>query len=820
MNYTNTPIVNDHLRKLNQDGFYRIIAEVEDYAIILLDKDGFIVSWNKGAEDMTRYSIYEILRQHHRIFCSTEDKATGQADALLAEAEVSGKASHEGWCMKKDGTKFWSSTHVTAIHNDANEVTGFIKIIKDLTERKMAEDKFNNYAEELAQKNLELLKSEERYHKMVSEVEGYAVVLLDPDGNILEWNKGAGKMFGYAASEVNGKKFALFHADEDRNRSIPDHLLADAKANGSAAHEGWLVSKNGRRFWGNVTITVLYDNEGRVIGFSGFASDLTEGKMANDRLNSFNESLKQKNIELQRRSERYHRMIAEIENYSFILLDRDGKILEWNKGAERLHGYPPEEIKGKSFRLFYPRESKEANLPEQLLNQAVEKGSAWHEGWRVRKDGTRFWSNVSITALHDTDGQVIGFSKVTRDLTEKKIADDKLSALADSLIQKNDALRRSEERYHRMIAEVRDYAIILLNTKGDIENWNFGAEHIKGYTAAEIIGKNFSIFYTPEDRARKLPQKLLDEAVKRGRATHEGWRVRKDGTRFWGSIVITALHDSAGRITGFSKVTRDLTDKKRADDALAENAAQLNYKNKMLEQANNELKSFTYIASHDLKEPLRKIKTFAGLLNDIKGLSDVEKNYMRKIDNSVQRMQRLIDDLLAYSLVANEKAQVEPVDLNQIVKSVQNDLEVTIIEKHATIQSDKLPVINGVSFQLQQLFMNLLSNSLKFSKLSEPPVITITCKSIQSPDIPNIVTGGNYYLITVKDNGIGFDPVYSSKIFEVFQRLHGHESFSGTGIGLAIVKKVVENHHGVISAESSLNAGATFNIYLPSRAEI
>jgi PAS domain S-box-containing protein len=819
MNYTNTPIVNDHLRKLNQDGFYRIIAEVEDYAIILLDKDGFIVSWNKGAEEMTRYSIYEILRQHHRIFCSPEDKAAGRADILLSEAEAAGKASCEGWCLTKDGTKFWSSTHVTAIHNDANEVTGFIKIIKDLTERKTAEDKFNNYAEELAQKNSELLKSEERYHKMVSEVEGYAIILLNTEGNILEWNKGAQKIFGYEADEVSEKKFALFHVEEDRNSSISEHLLADAKLKGSATHEGWLVSKDGRRFWGNITITALHDAQNKVIGFSGFVSDLTQGKMANDRLSSYNESLKQKNLELQRHSERYHRMIAEIANYAFILLDREGKILEWNKGAERLHGYAPEEIKGKSFRLFYPRESKDANVPEQLLNQAVENGSTIHEGWRVRKDGTRFWSNVSITALHDNEGHVIGFSKVTRDLTEKKIADDKLSALADSLIQKNEALRRSEERYHRMIAEVRDYAIILLNTKGDIENWNFGAEHIKGYTAAEIIGKNFSIFYTPEDRARKLPQKLLEEAAKSGRATHEGWRVRKNGSRFWGSIVITALHDSSGRITGFSKVTRDLTEKKKTDDALAENAAQLNYKNKMLEQANSELKSFTYIASHDLKEPLRKIKTFAGLLNENKEMSDVEKNYMKKIDNSVQRMQRLIDDLLAYSLVANEKAQVEPVDLNQIVKAVQNDLEVSITEKHAVIQSDKLPVIKGVSFQLQQLFMNLLSNSLKFSKLSEPPLIVISCKEIQSPDIPNIVGSGNYYLISIKDNGIGFDPIYSSKIFEVFQRLHGQESFSGTGIGLAIVKKVVENHHGIISAESSLNAGATFNIYLPSQAE-
>ncbi len=246
---------------------------------------------------------------------------------------------------------------------------------------------------------------------------------------------------------------------------------------------------------------------------------------------------------------RLQKLVDEVEDYAILLLDEKGFIETWNKGAEKIKGYRPEEIIGKHYSIFYLPADKEAGLPEKLMAEAAKYGKVRAEGWRVKKNGELFWANLVITAIHDEAGQVIGFTKVTRDLTEKKQAEENL--------------RRSEERYLKMIAEVQDYAILLIDPDGKIENWNKGAERIKGYTAEEIIGKNFRVFYTPDDIATNKPDRLLEKAAKEGRAQEEGWRVRKDGTYFCASVTITALHDDENNIIGYSKVTRDLTEVKK-----------------------------------------------------------------------------------------------------------------------------------------------------------------------------------------------------------------------------------------------------------------
>lgn len=656
------------------------------------------------------------------------------------------------------------------------------------------------------------------YKRIVGEVEDYAIILLDTKGDIRSWNKGAEKVKGYSAAEIIGKNYRIFYSREDKNMRLPEKILAEATKKGNANYEGWRIKKGGTRFWGSITLTALHEDDGSISGYLKVTRDLTERKMTEDQQSNLIEELKAKNEELKKSEDRYHKLISEVQDYAIILMDKDGKILDWNKGAERLKGYKPEEIIGKNFRLFYTREDKEAKLPEKLLAEAVRKGSILFEGWRIRKDGSRFWGSISITALHDDEGEVIGYSKVTRDLTSRKAADDQLNIITDELIQKNEELRRSEIRYHRMISEVRDYAIILLDKKGNIENWNAGAEQIKGYKAEEAIGKNFRMFYTKEDLDRKLPQKLIQEAMRSGRVTHEGWRLRKDGTRFWGSVVITALHEHDGKLIGFSKVTRDLTDKKYAEDNLKANAAQLDLKNKTLERLNDELSTFTHVASHDLKEPLRKIQLFASRIAAKDYLLPGEKNDVEKIRSSAARMQNLMEDLLAFSLVSNDTSKFEPLDLNEIIESVKkNDLEVAINEKKAVIKVGKLPILNGVRFQFHQLFLNLLSNAVKFSKPGLAPVIKISSNLIKGPDIPGQVDTGNnkYHQISIADNGIGFSQEYSTRIFAAFERLHSREVFAGTGIGLAIVKKVVENHNGIVVAEGVPDEGATFHVYLP-----
>jgi PAS domain S-box-containing protein len=438
----------------------------------------------------------------------------------------------------------------------------------------------------------------------------------------------------------------------------------------------------------------------------------------------------------------------------------------------------------------------------------------------LKKDGTKFWASVVITSFRDTNGKLVGFFKLTRDLTEKKKADDNLRQYAEELEVKNEELRQSEERYHKMIAEVQDYAIILLSRNGDIEDWNAGAEYIKGYTAPEIIGKNFRVFYTEEDKNQKLPEMLIDLAARRGRAQHEGWRVRKDGTRFWGSITITALHGNSGDVIGYTKVTRDLTERKLHEDRLKNKNMELEEKNSVLAEMNKELSSFAYISSHDLQEPLRKIQTFSSRILEVdeQTLSQKSRDYFNRIQVAAQRMRLLIDDLLSYSRANSAERRYELTDLNKIINDVIGDLENSIEEKKAVIECSPLPTMEVIPFQFHQLLSNLLSNSLKFTRGNATPYILVRASIIPAEKVPDLPrrNADLYHHISIADNGIGFNPDYKHKIFDVFQRLHGREEYLGTGIGLAICKKIVENHFGMINGDGKVGSGATFHIYIPT----
>ena len=504
-------------------------------------------------------------------------------------------------------------------------------------------------------------------------------------------------------------------------------------------------------------------------------------------------------------------LVQSIKDYAIFMLNPQGIIISWNEGAKRIKGYMPNEIIGKHFSIFYTQEDLEVSKPANELKIALATGKYEEEGWRLRKDGSRFWVNVVITAVYDESGKHVGFSKVTRDLTERKTVEERL--------------KRSEELYRLLVEQVEDYGIFMLDTEGNIISWNEGAARINGYGTSEILGKSFSIFYPQEDIISQKPKWELEIAAKDGKYEEEGWRIRKNGNRFWANVVITAIYNDEGKLFGYAKVTRDLTERKKTETELRESferhrllAEELKQINNQLLEANKQLEQFASIASHDLKEPLRKIITFADLvLNDTQNkLSEQGEKNFSKVIESARRMSRMIEDILSFSFLV-QKQEFQTISLQTVLDETLELLDQSIKEKDAIISSDNLPEIKVIPSQMRQLFQNLISNSLKFSRKDVQPNLSITHKFINGKQMMQhgIKSEVDYLQIRFEDNGIGFDQKDREKIFELFKRLHPRNEYSGTGIGLAIVKKIVENHDGFISAESSRQKGAGFTILLP-----
>jgi PAS domain S-box-containing protein len=508
-----------------------------------------------------------------------------------------------------------------------------------------------------------------------------------------------------------------------------------------------------------------------------------------------------------------YRVLVENFREGALNLSEDGLIVYTNTYFHELLGLSYEKVISTSiFDLIHPSSNE---LFSQLFKKGLAGQSKGEINLYVGKKMIPVY--VSLSSLYPTLPTV---GMIITDLTEKKKQEKILEQNNAQLEKMNKELQQEEERYHNMIKEVKDYAILFLSTEGIIKNWNAGAQKIKGYSAEEVIGKNFSIFYTRQDKQNGLPEKLLAEAKETGTANHEGWRVRKDGSLFWGSIVITALHDKDNNIIGFTKVTKDLTDKKSADDRIKGFNEELKLKNEELEKMNIELQSFAYISSHDLQEPLRKIQTFATriLEKEEKNLSAYGKDHFKRMQSAAKRMQKLIDDLLAYSRTNTTERVFKKTNLNKIIEAVKEDLKENIEEKQAIIETTELGELSIIPFQFHQLIYNIIANSLKYSGNVNSPHIKIKSEISKGIKFRNqkLSPENKYCHISISDNGIGFEQQYSEKIFDVFQRLHGKTEYSGTGIGLAIAKKIVENHNGIITASGEPDKGATFEIYIPA----
>jgi len=473
-------------------------------------------------------------------------------------------------------------------------------------------------------------------------------------------------------------------------------------------------------------------------------------------------------------------MVDAVTDYAIFLLDPEGLIRSWNAGAQRIKGYAAEDVIGRHFSMFYDEDLLAQDLPARELVIARAEGRFEGEGWRLRKDGSRFWANVVITALRDAHGQVLGFSKITRDLTERR--------------EHEQLLRLSEERFRLLVEGVRDYAIFMLDTEGNVASWNAGAQLAKGYAAEEIIGRHFSTFYPPDVAASGWPQKELALALERGSFEDEGWRLRKNGSRFWAGVVITALHDHEGRHIGFAKLTRDLTERRRV---------------RTLEDEGRRITTFVAMLGHELRNPLAPIMNAVSIMQ----LEHLESARLRMcrdiIARQLQQMVRLIDDLLDVGRITSGKIKLdfEPVPLAEVVTDAVEMVQPLIKQyQHAlSIALDDAPVwVMGDRARLLQIVSNLLNNAAKYT----PPGGRIEVALRGS---------GAHAEISVKDNGLGIAPQHLKDIFNLFVQVEHRPDNGGLGLGLSLVQQLVTLHRGEVSVFSvgKPGSGSEFVVRLP-----
>ncbi len=755
----------------DSDIFSLLVENVKDYAIFVIDPSGYIVTWNKGAENIKGYTAEEIIGEHIRIFYSPEDNTNNVPFYNLQQAAATGRYEDEGWRIRKDGSQFWANVVFTALYQDDGSLKGFAKITRDITQRKQNEDKLAAMA---------------------------ALVNNTSDGvfstttslHILTWNRSAEKLYGYSAEEVIGRTTletikpritAEFLAE--RNKIIAERSFW----NGEIIH----TNKAGQEVIVSASISAIRNELNEVSSYIFIVRDKTAQKKAEERI-------------------AYLATIIENTSDAVFTCDAGYKILSWNKAAGQMFGYAPEEVIDKNVADILKTHITEAQRRE-IRGIIKERGEWVGELIPTQKNGSALYVYASLNVIRNSRDEIVEHIFVCKNITTKKKAEEteqRLKAQLDKLL--NDKLDTTlKELADYKYALDRSSIVAITNQKGVIQFVNENFCKISGYEKEELIGKDHRLInsgYHNKAFIRSLWVTIGKGNIWKGELKNKA----KNGDYYWVDTTIIPFLNDDGKPYQYVAIRADITERKKAEEALRllneELEERIKKRTNQLEIANKELEAFSYSVSHDLRAPLRSIAGFSKILEEDHG-QKLDKEGLRllgRIINNSVTMGRLIDDLLTFTRLGKIDAVSNNVDMNGLVRASIDEIAQNKNLSDYNIKVMQVPPCCGDANMLKQVWLNLIGNGVKYSSKKAQPEISIGASENE--------LSVTYY---IKDNGAGFDMQYYSKLFGVFQRLHDTNDFEGTGVGLALIKLIINKHGGDVWAEGKPGCGATFYFNLP-----
>ena len=625
--------------------------------------------------------------------------------------------------------------------------------------------KRNTCGHELAEA---LRESEERYRMLLDGIQNYAIFMMDTEGRILSWNAGAERIKGYTADQIIGHNFSCFFPPEDIKRGRPEEVLRIAAASGRHEEQSMRVRKDGSRFLAGVTFTALRDPVGNLQGFSEFSHDLSESK----------------------ESEAKYRGLLEAAPDAMVVVNVAGEIVLLNVRAEKEFGYSRDELVGQKVKNIIPEGFAERIIADGTRSAAEALAQQIGMGIELigrRKDGSEFPIELMLSPLESAEGILV--TAAIRDISVRKGAETHLAQM--------------EGRYRGLLEAAPD-AMVVVNVAGEIVLLNVRAEKEFGYSRDELVGQKVKNII-PEGFAERIIADGTRSAAE-ALAQQIGMGIeligrRKDGSEFPIELMLSPLESAEGILV--TAAIRDISVRQKAEKHLVKTVGEL-------KRSNDELQQFAYVSSHDLQEPLRMVSSYTQLLaKRYKGRLDSDADeFIAFAVDGCNRMQGLIQDLLTYSRAGTNGKALHEISGEDALRVALTNLRPTIEQSGAVVTHDSLPAVTTDAPQLTQVFQNLIGNAIKY-RGHEVPQVHVSATN----------NGGDEWIFSVRDNGLGIDPQYFERIFIIFQRLHGREEFEGTGIGLAICKKILERLGGRIWVESQPEKGSTFYFALPDTEE-